>query len=221
MSDEQSLQQVQPQDPAEMEPIETSPMQTAASNLLFNTKQLNTIFKLAGYYSKSSMVPANYQGNQDNCFVACELSARMNVSPMLVMQNLYIVQGKPAWGGSACVALVNGCGMFDPLEFVFIGERGKLSFGCYAQARRKSSGELIKGTTITMQMAEDEGWIKKNGSKWKTMPEQMLKYRAAAFFARVECPHVLMGFQTDDEVRDVHGEEKTEKTVISLESGDK
>lgn len=213
MPDEQSLQ------PIENEQMEISPMNAAAGNLLLNTKQLGMISKLAQNYAHSTMVPSNYQGNVANCFVALELSARMNVSPMLVLQNLYIVQGKPAWSGQACVALVNGSGMFDPLEFVFVGEHGNPSFGCYAQARRKSSEKIIKGTTITMQMAQDEGWLSKNGSKWKTMPEQMLKYRAAAFFARVECPHVLMGFQTDDEVRDVKGTEEKEKTVITIQGG--
>ena len=214
MNEEQTLQ------PIETEQIANVPMNSATNNLLFNAKQLNTIFKLAGYYANSQMVPSTYQKNTDNCFVALELAARMNVSPMLVMQNLYVVQGKPAWSGQACVALVNGCGMFESIEYVFTGEKGKLTYGCYAQAKRKTDGVTIKGTEITLQMAQDEGWLGKSGSKWKTMPEQMLKYRAAAFFARVECPHVLMGFQTDDEVKDVKGQEVTTKTVISIE-GDK
>ena len=67
----------------------------------------------------------------------------------------------------------------------------------------------------TMQMAKDEGWLSKAGSKWKTMPEQMIKYRAAAFFARVYCPNVLMGFKTAEEIADVAPEDRP-KTVISL-----
>ena len=62
--------------------------------------------------------------------------------------------------------------------------------------------------------------MNKNGSKWKTMPEQMLKYRAAAFFARTECPEVLMGFQTAEETEDVYGaasKQEPEKVKITLE----
>jgi hypothetical protein len=68
-------------------------------------------------------------------------------------------------------------------------------------------------------MAKDEGWLTKNGSKWRTMPELMLKYRAAAFFARTECPEALYGFQTSDEVEDVHGPapDAAPKTVISID----
>ena len=207
---------LQPTQPPEQDSLATLPENLG--NLLLNTKQLMEIGKLANMYAKSTMVPANYQGNPANCFVALELAARMNVSPVLVMQQLYIVQGKPAWSGQACVALINGCGQFDALEYVYVGEPGTLSYGCYAQAMRRATGVMVKGTTITLQTAKDEGWLDKSGSKWKTMPEQMLKYRAASFFARVECPNVLMGFQLDDEVRDMRGNHPDEspRIVITL-----
>jgi hypothetical protein len=52
-------------------------------------------------------------------------------------------------------------------------------------------------------MAKAEGWLTKTGSKWITMPELMLKYRAAAFFGRLYAPEVLMGMQTSEEVIDI------------------
>ena len=192
------------------------PVSVQVDNLMVNTKQLNQIYKVASMYSRSSMVPDTYRGNPDNCFVACELAARMNVSPILVMQNLYIVQGKPSWAGQACKALIDGCGRFSNSEYIFIGEPGTPTWGCYLQAVNNSTGKLVRGTTITWQMASAEGWLDKKGSKWKTMPEQMMKYRAAAFFARTECPEVLMGYQTADEVEDI-GRPDPEKITISLE----
>lgn len=188
-------------------------------NLLTNTKALALIDRVAQRYAASSMVPDSYRGKPENCFVACELAARMDVSPILVMQNLYIVQGKPSWAGQACKALIDGCGKFKDSEYIMTGSMADGTRGCYLQAVNVRTGKLVKGTEITLQMAQNEGWISKNGSKWKTMPEQMLKYRAAAFFARTECPEVLMGFQTAEEVEDVRGAEKTaqEKVVITME----
>lgn len=194
----------------------------AVGNLLLNTQQLNTIGKFAKMYSRSTMVPQNYQGNEANCFIALELAARMNVSPVMVMQNLYIVHGKPSWSGQACVALINGCGLFGPLEFVAVGDVGAPGYGCYAKATRLSTGNVIKGPTVTMQMAADEGWLNKSGSKWKTMPELMIRYRAAAFFARTECPNVLMGYYTVDEIEDIHGAQiEPQKVVMKLEKENK
>lgn len=196
-------------------PESNAPM-VQLDNLLVNTKQLNKVLQVARLYSKSTMVPDVYRGNESNCFVACELSARMNVSPVLVMQNLYIVHGKPSWAGQACKALIDGCGKFKQSEFVFVGERDTSDWGCFLQAINISTGKITRGTVITWQMAEDEGWVKKTGSKWKTMPEQMMKYRAAAFFARSECPEVLMGYQTADEIDDIS---RPEPEKIKLSTG--
>lgn len=188
-------------------PVEENPAlvnQDIPLGILTNTKIMNNLYRLARTFANSAIVPAAYHGNPDNCFVAIELANRMNVSPSLVMQNLYVVQGRPSWSGQACIALINGCGLFErPLDFVFVGEPGALSYGCYATTARKGAGEVLRGTTITMQMARDEGWLGKNGSKWKTMPDQMLCYRAATFFARLYCPNVLMGFSTVEEQQDI------------------
>lgn len=201
-----------------------NPLQNQDMSLL-NKDNMKQLFQMATFYSKSMIVPEAYQNSPENCFVACEMATRMNMSPIFIMQNLYIVKGKPSWSGQSCVSMINNCGRFTgSLEFVYTGERGTNTFGCYAQIHRKEDGKLIKGTEITMQMANDEGWLSKkdkNGketSKWATMPDQMLGYRAASFFARMHCPEVLMGLQTRDEFDDVYGNEPIKKkTVLSLE----
>lgn len=190
--------------------------QEAAGGILTNTKLLNTLFKLAKMLSESQIVPEIYRGNPPNCYVACELAARMNVSPLMVMQNLFVVKGKPAWSGQACIALINGTRLFAPLDFVFVGEKGQPTYGCYVRTTRKSDGEILTSATIDMAMVKAEGWLDKNGSKWKTMPEQMFMYRAAAFFARVNCPHALMGLQTVEEVQDVAGYIEPEKETVKI-----
>lgn len=186
-------------------------------NIMFDDKAMKRIFGIAKAYANSKMIPVTYQGKPDDCLVAVMLAARMNVDPVVVMNWLYVVQGRPSWSGQGCVALINGSGQFSPLEFVQIGERGTPSWGCYCQATRRSDGAIIKGTAITMQMAQDFGWLTKKGSMWKLMPEQMLKYRAAAFFARTECPNVLFGYSVEGEVEDVYGAPTKEKIVLKLE----
>ena len=180
-----------------------------------NPKAMNHLVKIAKTLSNSSILPAQYRGNVANCFVACEMAARMDVSPLFVMQNLHVIEGRPSWSSSACIALINGCGLFRDVRFNMVGEMGTPSRGCYISATRADTGEHVQGTTVTIQLAIDEGWMERKGSKWKTMPEQMLKYRAAAFFARIECPNVLMGFMLDDESRDI-GMAENEKVKVSI-----
>lgn len=195
------------------ESVAIAPAQTEAyASALTDRNVLNTLVKMSTMFARSQIVPEMYQNNADNCFVACELANRMGVSPMIVMQNLYIVKGKPTWSGQACISLINGTRLFSPLKFIFVGEKGTDSYGCYVQATRLSDNELCVGTVVDLAMAKAEGWSAKSGSKWITMPEQMMMYRAAAFFARIYCPNALMGLQTAEEVQDVNGYDEPTKT---------
>lgn len=206
----------------EIKEVAIAPAQTEAyTSSLTDPRVLSTLSKLAQNFASSQIVPEIYQKNAANCFVACEIANRMGVSPLMVMQNLYIVQGKPSWAGQACIALINGTRQFSPLRFVFVGEKGTDSWGCYVTCTRLSDGEVLNGAVVDLQMAKAEGWLAKKGSKWITMPEQMMQYRAAAFFARVYCPNALMGLQTAEEVQDVSGyEPTTEKKVITFKQED-
>ena len=133
------------------------------------------------------------------------------------MQNLYVVKGKPSWSGSFCAAAINGSGRFTPLDYVFIGDPAKPD-GCYAQATRIANGKVCTSEIVTMAMANAEGWLSKPGSKWKTMPKQMMMYRAAAFFARAHCSDILLGLPTYEEVQDVKGyTDENQTRVIMLD----
>ncbi len=67
-------------------------------------------------------------------------------------------------------------------------------------------GNRVEGVPISMAMAKVEGWYDKSGSKWQTMPELMLRYRAATFFKNIHCPEITMGFRTSDEAIDIDPE---------------
>lgn len=156
--------------------------------------------RVAKMLSASNLVPKEYQNNVANTMIALEMANRTKSSPLMIMQNLYIVHGKPSWSGSFIIAALNGCGRFTPLRFDMQGQGATLS--CMAYANDKKTGERINGTRVTMQMAEAEGWVNKPGSKWKTMPEQMIQYRAGTFFGRLYAPDILMGMPSSDEVED-------------------
>lgn len=199
------------------------PQATQYRSMWNDSDMLAQAWKAAGFLSQTALVPETYRQSQANpsgaanCLIAIDLANRSNMSPLTVMQNLYIVKGKPAWAGQFAIALVNGSRRFaTPLRPVFFGEEGTPSWGCYMETY-DHLGNKVVGAKITMQMAKDEGWIDKSGSKWKTMPEQMLQYRAGAFFARVHCPDVLYGVQMADEVKDTYGYDENEKPKVTIE----
>ena len=193
------------------------PQATQYRSMWNDTTMLEQAWRCAGFLGQSALVPETYQRHPENCLIALDLANRSGMSPLTVMQNLYIVKGKPAWAGQFAIALVNASRRFSrPLRPVFFGEESTANWGCYMETY-DLEGNKVVGAKITMQMAKDEGWIDKSGSKWKTMPEQMLMYRAGAFFARVHCPDVLYGVQMADEVKDTYGYESDEKPKVTIE----
>ncbi|MEE8551420.1 MAG: hypothetical protein V3T08_09235 [Gemmatimonadota bacterium] len=159
--------------------------------------------RMAIALTKSSLVPKEYQGNVPNCLIAMELANRTGASVFMVMQNLDIIHGRPAWRSQFLIATVNASGRFSPLRFRFEGTEGEDDWGCRAVAVDKEAGEECVGALITIGLAKAEGWHGKSGSKWKTMPEQMLMYRAGGFWTRVYCPEIGLGMYTADEVEDI------------------
>ena len=174
--------------------------QLTTNSVWENKDSFNQLLHVANMLSQTSIIPQSYQGKPQDCFVAIEMANRMGVSPMVVMQNMYVVKGKPSWAGQACTMLINSCGKFKDVKHIYTGENGKPHRGCYVTATRISDGSQVDGVEVTMQMAQSEGWT--SNSKWRNMPELMLAYRASAFFARVYCPEAMMGVQTAEEVYD-------------------
>ena len=195
-------------------PVKSQDTINYGTTMWSDTKSMNAAMKVANLLAKSQLLPEQYIGHPENCLIAIDIANRMRVSPLLVAQNLYIVRGRPGWSGSFAISAINNCGKFSPLDFVYTKNGGG---GCYAQATRLSDGKLLKGTEITLDMAKNEGWSTKPGSKWLTMSEQMLAYRAGSFFARAYCPEVLLGVQTIDEIQDVNGYADENKSVVTIE----
>lgn len=188
---------------------EQSLIPAATVSLGFGSSQgFEQLQRAAKLLASSTLVPKEYQGNLPNCVIALNMANRIGADPLLVMQNLYLVHGRPGWSATFLIATFNQCGRFSAMRFEFTSEQGKADWGCRAWATEKSTGERIEGSWITMTMAKAEGWVDKSGSKWKTMPQQMLQYRAASFLVRAFTPELSMGLQTQDELQDI-GELKT------------
>ncbi|WP_205669692.1 hypothetical protein [Alkanindiges illinoisensis] len=176
--------------------------------------------------ASSGLVPKEYQGNVANCVVALNMACRIGADPLMVMQNLVIVHNRPTWSSQFLIATFNACGRFSALRYEFFGEQGTDTWGCRAYATEIATGEKITGSDITIALAKAEGWYGKGGSKWKTMPQQMLMYRAASWLVRAYAPELAMGLHTAEEVQDTHlvdvtpqSEqlvEKVEKTVDNI-----
>ena len=154
--------------------------------------------------ASSTLVPKEFQGNMANCAIGLNIAKRLGADPFMVIQNVDVIHGRPSFRATFLIAMVNASGRFTPLQFKLTGEGPTRA--CVAHCKDKATGEAIDGPEITMAMAKAEGWSTKAGSKWLTMPELMLRYRAAAFFARLYAPDITLGMQTAEELYDAPAE---------------
>lgn len=159
--------------------------------------------RMAKVFVNSNLVPANFKGDMGACLIAINMANRMGADPLQVMQSLYVVHGKPSFSSAFLIACFNQCGRYTAIRYREVGERGTDTWGCQAITTEKSTGEVLEGVTVTIGMAKAEGWYNKTGSKWKTMPDLMLRYRSATFLIRTIAPEIAVGFQTREEIIDI------------------
>lgn len=205
--------------------------------------------RVAKMLSSSTLVPEQYRGytldkkdrsgqtwieNRSalpNCIIALNMAARMGADPLMVMQNLHVIEGRPAWSSQFVIAMLNSSGRFSPVRFDISqpGEPLEIEFEysewksgddgrrfkeqkkgkrvirpqtCVAWVKELATGERLEGPEVSIDMAVAEGWLTRPGSKWVTMPGNMLRYRAAAFLGRLYAPDLLMGLSTNEEISD-------------------
>lgn len=239
----------------------------------FDPVQFDTMQRVCSLFANSELVPDMYKISDNNpkekaianCMIAIEMAQRIGASPLMIMQNMVIIYGRPSWSSKFLVATVNTCGRFNPLQYRFTekGMLGKVDYTeyertwdktlyggkggyknaaktvtfdgtkvmdieCIAFTTAKGSDKVLESSPISLRLAIQEGWYTKNGSKWRTMPKQMLMYRAASFWTNAYAPELSMGMKTEDEIRDIvdvdyeevtatQPEDDMEKKTVSLD----
>lgn len=218
---------------------------TVAQFNFFDPVQFETMQRVCKLFACSELVPDMYKTDNTlvsgvaknpehkamaNCMIAIEMAQRIGASPLMIMQNMVIIYGRPSWSSKFLVATVNTCGRFEPLKYKItnLGKCGKVPYTdyvwdgkkkapvnkeydgtqidnlqCIAWTTAKGSDEVLESAPIDIRLAIQEGWYTKAGSKWQTMTRQMLMYRAASFWTNVYAPELSMGMKTDDEIRDI------------------
>lgn len=237
-------------------------MQTAPAMVgfnIFDPAQFEIMQRVCKMFSSSDLVPELYRAtmkpipaNADentvkhiqaenqaastkamaNCMIAVDYAMRLGASPLMVMQNVGIIYGRPAPASKFLIAMINSCGRYETLQFRFTnkGNLGKVDYTdyvwndrarkkepvaktfdgskvtdleCVAYTTKKGSKDVLESAPVSIRLAVEERWYTKDGSKWQTMPRLMLMYRAASMWANIYAPELLMGMRTKEEIQDI------------------
>lgn len=170
-----------------------------ASGTITAFRDIEQMFRVAEYLSKSTIVPKAFFGQPGSVMIALNMAQRLRTDPFMIMQNITVVNGSAGMSGKFAAALLNCSPKYTRIEYVYINGKDHTE-GMRVVGHRRD-GKKDTGTAITPEMVKAEGWDR--NPKWSSMPEQMYRYRSASFFARAYTPEELMGMSTTEEIQDM------------------
>lgn len=164
-----------------------TPAPTSAAAALV-PQSFDEAWRYAKAYSASNLVPPHFKDKPEDCFVAITMAMDLKINPLTCLQNIFMISGRPGMHASLAIALANSSGRFaGPIRYSSEGKGETLAVTAYAPLY---DGEIVD-CTVTYEMAVKEGWTR--NPKYKSIPEQMLRYRAAKWLINQTCPEVLFG----------------------------
>lgn len=167
---------------------------TGTAVLDLGPKTFEQALAFSNYLADSDLVPKDFKGKPGNCLIAMQWGAELGLKPLQALQNLAIINGRPALWGDAVIALVRS----SPVCEWIIEEDD----GSKASCRVKRRGEPEQARTFSMEDARAAGLTGKQGP-WSQYPKRMRQMRARAFALRDVFPDVLRGMPVAEELQDM------------------
>lgn len=172
---------------------------TPGGGLLFDPVRFEHAQRVAKMFAASNLVPAHLRGNVADCAIALHMAERLNEDPLVVMQNINIINGRAGWSAQYMIGRANRSGLIrGRIRWAAAGTGDDLSVTAIATL---ADGDEEITATASMAMAKAEGWTR--NSKYASMPEHMLRWRSATMLIRLYMPEIMLGIPTADEVEDV------------------
>jgi len=168
--------------------------------MLANPDRFATAQRMAQAFASSDLVPKHMQGNMANCLIAITLADEMGENPLMVMQNIVVISGRAGWMTQYMISRANTSGVFcGPLRWRTEGAGDTLAVTCFGDLAGVDDDPRVE-VKVSLAMAKADGWTR--NEKYKSIPEQMLRWRSAAWLIRLYAPQVMFGMPTDDELQD-------------------
>lgn len=164
-----------------------------ASQFDLSPQNFEQALTFSNYLAESELVPKDFKGKPGNCLIAMQWGAELGLKPLQALQNLAIINGRPALWGDAVIALVRSS---HACEYVIEEDDGTT-----ATCKVKRRGEPEQVRTFSMKDAALAGLAGKSGP-WTQYPKRMRQMRARAFALRDVFPDVLKGMPVAEEVMD-------------------
>lgn len=154
--------------------------------------------QFAKMIADSDLAPKDFRNKPTNVLVAIQMGREVGLSPMQALQNIAVVNGRPAIWGDAALALVKASGLCDDVIERMEGEGDNAVAICIA--KRKGAAPVERRFSVADARAA--GLLGKQGP-WTQYRSRMQQMRARGFAIRDAFPDVLRGLITHEEAQDI------------------
>ncbi len=168
---------------------------------------LESALKSAEIIGKSTFCPSNFKGKEADIVVALQYAQELDVHPVLMLQNICLINGRICIWGDLVRAICLRQGNISIKETY---DEETMVATC--TIKRDNKEPVFR--TFSKAKAEKAGLWGKTGP-WSTYPDRMIVLRAFGFAARDACADILKGIITREEAEDIPNDNNKEKLESS------
>lgn len=170
---------------------------TKSAGFALQPANMSEAMKMAEMLSQSQMVPKSYQQKPNDTLVAMMMGSELGLNPIQAIQNIAVINGKPAIYGDALLALVQNHPAFGGHEESF--DESTMTATCTVWRKGEKRKHTVTFSQADAQMAQLWGKV----GPWKQYPKRMLMWRARGYALRDKFADALGGLITVEEARDI------------------
>lgn len=188
-------------------------VQTQNKGLAFQPNSMKEAMDMADILSRSNLVPKNYKGQSGDILVAMMLGTELRLNPIQSLQNIAVINGKPALWGDSMMALVKNHPKFDGILETFDEET--MTAKCIV--KRKGDEPCVQ--LFSMEDAKKANLAGKTGV-WQQYPKRMLALRARGFALRNQFADALAGLISAEEAQDIPVDEQAQVVIEEVKKNE-
>lgn len=185
---------------------------TPSAGFSLAPRSFGEAMEIAAQVAKSDLVPKDYQGKPANVLIAMQMGMELGLPPLQALQNIAVVNGRPAIWGDLLPALARSCPGFEYL----IEDLDEGSMVATCRGKRKNQPEQSR--SFSQADAQVAGLWGKQGP-WSQYPKRMLAMRARSWLIRDLFPDALRGLAVREEVIDLDDADYSEVAPAAPPSG--
>lgn len=191
------------------QPLSRAPMSVTERGL--SLRNLDDMWRFATCLAKSGLAPKGID-TPESILIATQMGMELGLTPMAAIQNIAVINGRPAIWGDAQLAVCRACSAWDEKGFgeSWEGDENADDFRAVVTCQRRGGNPCTR--TFSVKDAKKAGLWGKQGP-WSQYPKRMLQMRARSYALRDTFGDVLRGFHSVEEVRD-GGLKEVEGTVV-------